>query len=111
MRLHTLFLWVSDLDRSVSWYRELGLEADTRHGGWQPLVVDGDVAVALHEGAGPHVRATAVPAFAVDDLDDRIDTLSRAGIEPVDAVTDTGRARFVTYADPDGNLVQLLEER
>ena len=35
--------------------------------------------------------------------------MAGAGATLVDEITDTGAARFATYADPDGNQVQLLE--
>lgn len=108
----TVFYWVTDLDRSAAWYHHaLGIPAGPRHGDWQELQVEGPVRFALHRGPRPPGGATAVVAFRVDDLDAFIDDLAARGIEPVDEPTDTGSARFVTFADPDANLVQLLERR
>jgi predicted enzyme related to lactoylglutathione lyase len=75
------------------------------------MAVGGDTNFALHEGARGDGEATAVIAFAVDDLDSEIDRLSAGGIAPVDQVNDTGAARFATFIDPDGNRIQLLERR
>ncbi len=109
-QLDTVFLWVSDLDRSVDWYAKLGIQAGERHGDWQNMKLDGQVRFALHEGERPQGPSTAVPSFLVGDLDAEIRRLENLGVEPADPeITDTGVARFTTFTDPDGNQIQLLE--
>lgn len=109
VRVHTVFYWVTDLDRSVEWYRRAGFAEGSRHGDWQTLSLDGDVVFALHGGESA-VGVNAIASFLVEDLDEHVVRLGEAGIEPVDSgPTDTGRARFRTFADPDGNHVQFLE--
>lgn len=106
----TVFVWVNDLVHSVEWYKTLGIQAGTVYGSWQAMRVDGSTHFALHEGTRPKGDATAVIAFGVDDLDTEIARLTDAGVKSIDAeVTDTGAARFATFRDPDGNMVQLLE--
>lgn len=110
--LDTVFLWVSDLDRSVGWYRDrLGIRPGPRHGDWQVMAIDGDVTFALHQS--PEVvtpSRSAVLGFRVDDLATATQELAAAGVDPVDqTVTDTGFKRFRTFADPDGHLIQLIE--
>ncbi len=106
----TVFLWVSNLDRSVAWFARLGLQPGPRHGTWQPLQLAGDTVFALHEGRGDHSRVNAVVGLRVDDLDAAILELADRGIEPLDEMlTDTGVRRFTTFVDPDGNQVQLIE--
>jgi catechol 2,3-dioxygenase-like lactoylglutathione lyase family enzyme len=110
MQLDTVFVWVNDLDRSLEWYRMIGLGPAARHGGWQEMNVDGGTRFALHQGPRPAGGSTAVPSFRVADLDAEIVRLASLGIDPSDdEVTDTGAARFITFADPDGNRIQLLE--
>lgn len=105
-----MFLWVSDLDRSVAWFERLGLKPGVRHGTWQPLEVSGDTVFAIHEGRGDHSRVNAVVGLRVDDLDAAISELADLGIEPLDEMlTDTGVRRFTTFVDPDGNQIQLIE--
>jgi catechol 2,3-dioxygenase-like lactoylglutathione lyase family enzyme len=109
-QVDTVFVWVTDLDRSVEWYAALGIEPGPRYGAWQNMAVNGQVQFALHEGDRPQGRATGAVAFRVDDLDAQIDRLARLGIESTDdETTDTGVARFTTFSDPDGNDIQLLE--
>jgi len=38
-----------------------------------------------------------------------MDEMADGGSTPLDGVTDTGAARFVMYADPDGNQIQLIQ--
>jgi catechol 2,3-dioxygenase-like lactoylglutathione lyase family enzyme len=108
--IDTVFVWVSDIDRSVPWYQGFGIDVGPRHGAWQAMVTDGSTRFGLHQGEREKGDPTAAIAFGVPELDVEMRRLAAIGIEPVDAeVTDTGAARFITYCDPDGNEVQLLE--
>lgn len=110
LQVDTVFVWVSDLEQSLEWYSEIGFEAGERYGPWQNLDVDGEVAFALHQGIRDEGPATAVISFRVDSLDAELERLSDLFIEPSDdEITDTGTARFITFTDPDGNEIQLLE--
>jgi predicted enzyme related to lactoylglutathione lyase len=105
----TVFVWVTDLDRSLPWYRSLGIEPGPRFGAWQTMTTDGATRFALHEGERGSGPATAVVAFGVDSLDVEIERLAGLGIAPIDGITDTGEARFASFTDPDGNQIQILE--
>lgn len=106
----TVFLKVTDLDRATAWYREiLGIKVGPRFGDWQVLEVGGDMTFALHRFEAPAGGINAVVALRVDDLDAAIDLAAARGAQPVDPdVTDTGNKRFTTFADPDGNQIQLI---
>ena len=111
-QLDTVFVWVTDLDRSKDWYARLGIEAGPTYGPWQTMALDGDTRFALHQGERPEGPSTSVPSFRVEGLDGHIARLAELGIAPTDSeITDTGMARFTTFTDPDGNQVQLLERR
>jgi predicted enzyme related to lactoylglutathione lyase len=71
--------------------------------------MEGETRFALHQGIRPEGGSTAVISFRVPDLRAEIERLAGEGIAPIDEVTDSGTARFVTFADPDGNEIQLLE--
>lgn len=110
LQVDTVFVWVTDLDRSVEWYAKLGIDAGPRYGAWQNMTVDGNTRFAIHQGDRPEGRATGAVAFRVDDLDTEIKRLASLGIQPTDIeITDTGVARFTTFGDPDGNDIQLLQ--
>ena len=109
LQVDTVFVWVSDLGAAVEWYRELGLETGPLYGTWQVMEVSGETRFALHHGVRPPGPSTAVVSLRTGDLQSEIERLARTGITPIDEVTDTGTARFVTFLDPDGNAIQLLE--
>jgi hypothetical protein len=112
LQLDTVFVWVTDLDRSLPWYRVLGIDPGPRYGPWQEMTLSGDTRFALHQGERSAGDSTAVPSFRVTDLGSEIARLASRGIYPTDdEVTDTGAARFITFSDPDGNRIQLLERR
>lgn len=109
LQVDTLFIWVTDLDESLEWYRTIGFGTGPRYGPWQVMVLGGDARFALHQGIREEGPSTAVPSFRVDDLDAELKRLCGLGIEQRDEITDTGTARFATFIDPDGNEIQLLE--
>jgi len=109
LELDTVFVWVTDLERSIPWYRAVGLEAAAPQGTWQEISVSGETRFALHQGHRPEGPPTSVPSFRVDDLSSHMERLAASGIEPLGPVTDIGVARFAAYADPDGNEIQFLE--
>ncbi len=109
-KLNVVFYWVTDVDDSLPFYRDLGLEPGARYGDWQELQIGGTCRFAIHGGrpstvAGPNAQAS----LEVDDLAAAMQHLAERGHHPVEGVTDTGSTRFTTYADPDGNLIQVLE--
>jgi catechol 2,3-dioxygenase-like lactoylglutathione lyase family enzyme len=108
-QVDTVFVWVTDLEESLPWYQMLGFTVGDRYGTWQVLDVDGETRFALHQGIRDEGPATAVISFRVDDLQTAIDRLGEESIRPIDQITDTGTTRFVTFRDPDGNEIQLLE--
>jgi predicted enzyme related to lactoylglutathione lyase len=109
LQVDTVFIWVTDLDESLDWYQLVGFEPGPRYGTWQVISVEGDTRFALHQGIREPGPSTSVPSFRVEDLQREIDRLANLGIEPIDEITDSGTARFVTFVDPDGNEIQLLE--
>ena len=109
LQVDTVFIWVTDLDESLDLYQLVGFEPGPRYGTWQVISVEGDTRFALHQGIREPGPSTSVPSFRVEDLQREIDRLANLGIEPIDEITDSGTARFVTFVDPDGNEIQLLE--
>jgi catechol 2,3-dioxygenase-like lactoylglutathione lyase family enzyme len=112
---------VDDVDASVAFYRQLGCEVRMHPGpGFAQLTVDG-VAVNLNAvggdgGASQQVAGeTPVPGgwnriqLRVDDLDARLRSLARTGIDPIDGVIQGRGGRQALVRDPSGNLVELFE--
>ncbi len=109
----TVFVKVIDLDVATDWYSDiLGIRPGPRYGDWQVLDVGGPVTFGLHRFDAVPDAVNAVVALKVGDLDEAIRTLSESGVESIDGeVTDTGYKRFATFADPDGNHIQLIETK
>ena len=108
--IDVIFYWVEDIDRALEFYTGvLGIEVGPRHGSWQELNVPGPTRFALHGGSAGSRSVNAVVSFLTPSLDTAMDELARKGHEPTVGVTNTGRARFAEYADPDGNLIHIIE--
>ena len=111
-RLDLVFYWVSDLGRAVDFYQGvLGLSLARRDAdNWAEFDAGGR-RFALHSAVdGQPVRpggATAV--FSVQDLDRAKAELSARGVEFGHEGDVAGYARFASFADPDGNTIQLIE--
>ena len=111
-RVHSTFYWTSDMDKAVSFYRDvLGLNMTARYGeDWTEFAI-GESTVALHGTRGmapPNQGATIV--FEVDDLDAAMRALSSRGVVFEGEVTDVPETgRFASLRDPAGNLVQIFE--
>lgn len=109
-KLNVVFYWVSDVDASLAFYEEFGLTAGSRFGDWQELEIGGTCRFAIHGGRPETVGApNAQVSLEVDSLDEAMASLSASGHEPIEGITDTGYTRFTSYADPDGNVLQVIE--
>jgi catechol 2,3-dioxygenase-like lactoylglutathione lyase family enzyme len=111
-RLDLVFYWVSDMDRAVSFYRDvLGLQLLRQDSATWAEFDAGGRRFALHSaGEGQPVGgggATAV--FAVGDLNRAKSELAARGVTFTHEGDVEGYARFASFLDPDGNSVQLIE--
>ncbi len=108
MRLNQVTVATGDLERSVSFYRALGLELIVRASHYARFVCpEGRSTFSIHRTDQP-VASTTVVYFECDDLDERVAALEAAGIRfdsrPVDQPWLWREARL---ADPDGNPICL----
>jgi catechol 2,3-dioxygenase-like lactoylglutathione lyase family enzyme len=108
--LNVVYLYVSDMERSLAFYRDLlgiPLRGDDD---WQEASLGG-TRFALHrthEGVGELSAGTIHVDFEVRDLTEATERLRAAGIEANDAMRDDwGAAAEVT--DPDGYGIFLFE--
>ena len=112
MRVDHVWFWTRDMDRAIAFYRDVvGLELVRRDGDdWAELDA-GAVRLGLH-GAGdrPQLPAGGTVVLRVEDLDATKLALEARGVEFDAHVGEVeGRARFASFADPDGNALQILE--
>ncbi len=109
MRLNQVTLAVSDLDRSVIFYRSLGLQQIVADDGYARFACpQGESTLSLERVDTVPPSGTTV-FFECEDLDGTVSTLQAAGMDlehgPVDQPWLWREARL---RDPDGNLLCLF---
>jgi len=114
-------LAVSDIDRAREFYIEtLGLSQVDNEGDQLIVLKSGDSALSVYRSdhAGTN-KATAV-TWAVDDIADEVDTLRRKGVtfehydmpglELQGDVHVGDHMKIAWFKDPDGNILNIVEE-
>jgi len=111
-------IFVTDVARSVAWYRDV-LELPVRHHHGDFALLDtGNIPLALHGGAGtgdagvpgaPRDRGT-MAVLRVADYAAAKATLEARGCR-FTFENQTPHAVFGTFSDPDGNPLQIIERR
>lgn len=115
------FLWctinVKDIDASLRFYQDIvGLNVTRRFG--EPgaelaFLGDGDTKLELIQGKGEaHTGVGVSIGFLVDNLEEKMAFVSEHGI-PVHSgpFAPSPRTRFFFVSDPDGVLVQFVEQK
>lgn len=107
-----MYYWTRDMEVAVAFYRDVvGLALVRRDGDSWAEFDAGSIRFALHgagEGNTPPQGGTAV--FEVDDLDASVLALESRGASFQQRDGEVpGYARFASLADPDGNILQLIE--
>lgn len=120
MRLSYAIVFVSDMKRSVSFYRDLlGLPLRFESPGWTEFATDG-ATLALHgteaprtEGGDPrHAPAGRCrPGLSVPDLDAFHRKMVENEVPCLQEPKETFGARIAQYIDPDGLAISVSEER
>jgi lactoylglutathione lyase len=120
MRVSYAIVFVSDMKRAVSFYRDvLGLPLRFESPGWTEFATEG-ATLALHqsEGSGSanddaqQVRAgRSRPGLSVPDLDAFHKRMIENNVPCVQEPKETFGARIAQYVDPDGLVIAVSEER
>lgn len=120
MRVSYAIVFVSDMKRSVSFYRDvLGLPLNFETPGWTEFASDG-ATLALHasEGAGPepnnppHPRAGQCrPGLSVPNLDEFHTRMVEKNVTCLQEPKEVFGARIAQYLDPDGLGISVSEAR
>jgi lactoylglutathione lyase len=120
MRVSYAIVVVSDMNRSVSFYRDvIGLPLRFQSPGWTEFATDG-ATLALHAAEGPGEErddpaqlppGRCRPGLTVPDLDLFHRRMIERGVPCVQEPKDVFGARIAQYLDPDGLAVSVSEER
>ncbi|HET7236805.1 MAG TPA: VOC family protein [Actinomycetota bacterium] len=107
-----VWFWTRDMERAIAFYGGVvGLALVRRDGDDWAEFDAGPVRLGLH-GAGerPGLPGGGTVVLRVDDLDATRLLLEERGVVFDAHVGEVeGRARFCSFADPDGNALQLIE--
>jgi predicted enzyme related to lactoylglutathione lyase len=108
----TLLHPVSDLARAREVYAALLGAAPTTD---DPYYIGFDAAdqhIGLVPGGGPQSMTSPVAYWHVPDIEAKLAEVTAAGATVKDPPRDVGQGRLVaTVADPDGNVLGLLQDR
>jgi lactoylglutathione lyase len=120
-KVNYTIVFVADMKRSIEFYRDvLGFPLKIESPGWSEFATEGTV-LALHPGAGGTVSeavgektpaGTCQPGFLVPDLEAFHQQVVAKGAKCVQPpkMQDFG-AKLGIYADPDGLMFSVGEER
>lgn len=118
MRINYAIVFVSDMARSVAFYRDVvGIPLKFESPGWTEFVTEG-ATLALHISDGPAPAADTQPAgsagycrtgFEVQNLDEFHKRMMEMNVRCAQEPTETFGARIAQYVDPDGMLFSVAE--
>jgi len=114
-RVGQVFIPVRDMPAAVDWYSRLfGLDVDAGRLGHDDTIFDipTDAPPYLCLDANQPDFVASGPArcfFLTGDLDATVAHLRVVGARDVSSVEDIGSLRFVTFRDPDGNLLMAAQ--
>ena len=120
MRINYAIVFVSDMKRAVSFYRDIfGLPLRFESPGWTEFATDG-ATLALHrsEVANPDSKVVTDtpagrcrPGFSVPNLDEFHGRMVEHKVTCLQEPKETFGVRIAQYADPDGLAISVGEHR
>jgi lactoylglutathione lyase len=120
MRVNYAIVFVSDMNRAVSFYRDvIGLPLRFESPGWTEFATDG-ATLALHaseasDAAPDDPRRVPAgrcrPGLSVPDLDEFHRRMVEMKVECIREPETIFGARIAQYTDPDGLAISVGEER
>lgn len=113
--MHSVLIWSEDVKRLVPFYRDvLGLKPQMESEGFAVFLLNGaGLAIGTHsEVQGPARDPNRMMVnLRVDDCQGEYERLSKQGVEFIRTPTKDAIHIIATFHDPDGNVLQLLEDR
>ena len=115
MGMHSVLIWSEDVSRLVPFYRDvLGLEPQMESEGFTVFLLNGvGLAIGTHSEVQGRSRDPnrMMVNLRVDDCQAEYERLSKEGVEFSRTPTEDAIHIIATFHDPDGNILQLLEDR
>lgn len=109
--LATIFCWVSDMERSAAFYRDvLGFECHGVWGDWASLSLGG-AQLGLHRADSAQPRDGWVLGVRTDDLDALEVRLRAHGVDCDAERHEVPGGITLAFRDPDGNALQAYQPR
>ena len=110
--ISVVYLYVSDLDRSIAFYREvlgLALERHPHDHHWAEVTFANGTRFALHLASHrpPQAPASVEVSLEVDDVDAAVERVRGAGAEVANVMHEPWGS-LATLVDPDGYEVGLF---
>ena len=105
-------VYVTDMEQAIRFYTKLlpASSVVTSSPYWTELNVGGStLALHLAEAVDHSEDGMALGLDAATPLEDLIDSLGEAGIQPSSAICAQPFGRSVTVTDPDGMVIQINE--
>ncbi len=117
MKLNYAIIFVSDMKRSVAFYRDVfGLPLKFESPGWTEFATAG-ATLALHaagsaaDGSGSESAGRCRPGFSVPNLDEFHKQLVAQNIPCLQPPKEVFGVRIAQYQDPDGLGISVSQER
>ncbi len=120
MRVSYAIVFVSDMNRSVSFYRDvLCLSLRFQSPGWTEFATEG-ATLALHQSERPNSASEALhhesagrcrPGLSVPDIDHFHKRMIEKNVRCVQEPRDTFGVRIAQYVDPDGLTISVSEQK
>jgi catechol 2,3-dioxygenase-like lactoylglutathione lyase family enzyme len=106
MHLNQVTVAVKDIDRSIIFYEQLGLELIVKSNHYARFIVPGNLATfSIHKTGAFHPRETIV-YFETDDVDKKVNDLKVRGLcIDKDPIMQDWRWYEAYLNDPDGNKI------
>lgn len=120
MRVNYAIVFVSDMKRSLAWYRDVvGLPLKFESPGWSEFATDG-ATLALHtseaaptslDNPGGMPPGRCRPGLSVPDIDVFHKRMLEHDVPCKQEPKEVFGARVAQYVDPDGLAISVAEER
>ncbi|MGH9904981.1 MAG: VOC family protein [Pyrinomonadaceae bacterium] len=120
MRVNYAIVFVSEMMRAVSFYRDVfGLPLRFESPGWTEFATDG-ATLALHQSEKPNAddgdprqvpAGRCRPGVCVSNLDEFHKRMIESNVTCIQEPKEVFGARIAKYLDPDGLAISVSEER